>query len=102
MQKQEDKQVPIVAFDFSEINTSLKKLVMEKQRVNDMLAIFTQIDLDIKILADKTESNLKQTADIKNYVVQRLKAFDSLEAKWNLLIQRVDGVLQLLERELNR
>jgi len=102
MQKQEDKQVPIVAFDFSEINTSLKELVMEKQRVNDMLAIFTQIDLDIKILADKTESNLKQTADIKNYVVQRLKAFDSLEAKWNLLIQRVDGVLQLLERELNR
>jgi len=102
MQKQEDKQVPIVAFDFSEINTSLKELVMEKQRVNDMLAIFTQIDLDIKILADKTESNLKQTADIKNYVVQRLKAFDSLEAKWNLLIQRVDSVLQTLERELNR
>ena len=102
MQKQEDKQVPIVAFDFSEINTSLKALVMEKQRVDDMLAIFTQIDLDIKILADKTESNLKQTADIKNYVVQRLKAFDSLEAKWNLLIQRVDSVLQTLERELNR
>lgn len=101
MQEQE-KQIPIVAFDFSEINANLKALVAEKQRVNDMIATFTQIDLDIKILADKTESNLKQTADIKNYLVQRLRALDSLEAKWNLLISRVDGVLQGLERELNR
>lgn len=82
--------------------SALDAFTLEKQREVDSLATFTAIDLDVKSLTAKTDVNLKQTADLKAYVVQRLKAVDSLEAKWNLLISRVDGVLQALERELNR
>jgi len=101
MESQQKDKMQLI-FDFSEINQNLKTLVAEKQRVNDMLTTFTQIDLDVKILVDKTESNLKQTAEMKAYMVQRLKALDSLEAKWTLLIERVGSVMDELERVLKQ
>ena len=94
--------MPLVAFDFSEISSQLKQLVAEKNRSNDMLQMFTQIDFDVKALVAKTDSNLKESRQILSRVDARLKVVDSLEAKWNLLLERVSGVLNELERVLRQ
>ena len=81
---------------------SLEKLIAEKRHETDLLTAFTRIDFDVKTLADKTDQNLREIAEVKVYVVQRLKAMDSLEAKWSLLIERVSDVCYELERVLKR
>ena len=83
-----------------EIDASLKEFLAEQKRGNDYILILTQIDGDIKTLAGKVEADLTETLAIRGQVANRLKQMDSLEAKWSLLIQRVDSVLSELERTL--
>lgn len=93
---------PIVAFDFSEISRQLKQLLDENKRKNDMLETFSRIDLDITALSDQSSRNLKKIGEISRQLDARLKALDSQEAKWNLIIQRVNSVLDELERVLRQ
>jgi hypothetical protein len=94
--------MPIVAFDFSKISRQLQQLIDENKRKNNLLQTFTQIDFDVKTLVDQSNVNLKKMEQISSQVDARLKVVDTLEAKWNLLMQRVSSVLDELERVLRQ
>lgn len=81
---------------------ALEKYASARQSELDLLSSFTQIDLDVKTLTNRAEANLKQTVDLKEYMVKRLRALDSMEAEWTLLKRRVSSVLDELERVLKR
>ena len=102
MEKKDTVDVAQALLKVPALVTAVEKFVSTRQSEVDLLSAFTQIDLDVKTLTARAETNLKQTVDLKEYMVKRLKALDSMEAEWSLLKRRVSTVLGELERVLKR
>jgi len=83
-----------------EVVEKLDLLLQERKLQTDALTIISDLELNVKILVDKADMSMKQTMEIRDYMVRRLKALDSLEARWSLLIERVAASLDELNRVL--
>ena len=83
-----------------ELIATLDKLADAQKSEADLLGTFTQIDMDVQKLTAKADVALTEIHKVKGQLDARLKTVDSLEAKWQLLINRVGNVLDELERVL--
>jgi len=83
-----------------ELTKQLRLLSEQKKREVDNIKLITQLDFDIKMLTNQTNTNLAQINKLTKQVTTRIEQFNLIEQKWNNLINRVDDVLQELERIL--
>lgn len=80
----------------------LKTLIDEQHKENNYISILTQIDTDMELLTNKISSNLDTTLTLQKDVKTRLDSFNLLEAKYTLMIERVNNVLSQLEKYLEK
>ena len=88
-------QLPVIA-------SHLAELKEEKKREVNLLDTIAQVDFSINVLSEQTKANLKRTGEIESLLFKRLIGLDLLESKYSLMIDRVNRVLDELERVLKK
>jgi hypothetical protein len=85
-----------------EVLTALKALTDEQHRQNDYVAIITGLDASIQQFSVQSKMNLDAIKQVEKQVEARLKFLDSSEAKHARLIERVNNILDSLEKVLKQ
>jgi len=84
------------------ILVELSKLTREKQREVDAVEMLQDLELTVQKQLGAVEANLKATQIVDARLKRRVDSLDVVEAKWNLVIGRVNSVLDELERVLKQ
>lgn len=93
------KRLTKVAKDLPKIGAVLNRI--EADRKNE-LGLIEKFDFDLQSLVVKTDQNLKQIGGVGRQLEEKLRSLEVLEAKYRGMIDRVNGVLDTLERKLKQ